>query len=141
MSAPCHYYRLLLAHSGGIGDYRCFGGAELRRSTDGGVSFGETVCAIPADWSPKKGWCELPVPAEANMSTYGIGNTHDGPVLVGHKQSNSLTLLFDCIPNATQTFDPPTTGERIWAVRSTDVSRTVHACMHGWWPERYIPLT
>ena len=62
---------LLLAHSGGIADYRCFGGAELRRSTDGGKTFGETICAIPADWSPKEGWCELPVPPLANMSTYG----------------------------------------------------------------------
>ena len=58
----------------------------------------------------------------------GIGNTHDGPVLVGHKKTNSLTLLFDCIPNATQTFDPPTVGERIWAVRSTDVSQCVTYC-------------
>ena len=111
---------LLLAISGGIADYRCFGGAMVKRSTDGGQSWGAPICAIPPAWQEKvgEGWCVPPKPTP-NVSTYGIGNTHDGPVIVGHVATNSATLLFDCMPNSTSVDGPPQ-GEEIWAVRSTD---------------------
>ena len=114
---------LLLAISGGIADYRCFNGAMIKRSTNGGRTWGEAICAIPADWAGK-GWCVPPKPTP-NVSTYGIGNTHDGPVIVGHTATNSTTLLFDCIPNTTSADSHiPSKGEQIWAVRSTDAGLT-----------------
>jgi hypothetical protein len=117
---------VLLAISGGIGDWRCYGGAQIRKSTNGGVSWGGNICAIPADWSPKAGWCTPPHPTP-NVSMYGIGNTHGGPVLVGHAATRSATMLFDCIPNAAhpeEFKDAPPAGGRTWAVRSTDEGET-----------------
>ena len=58
---------------------------------------------------------------------YGIGNTHGGPVIVGHAATNSATMLFDCTPNAkfpAELRDTAPGGGRVWAVRSTDGAAT-----------------
>eukprot|EP01043_Picozoa_sp_COSAG02_P009674 COSAG02_NODE_331_length_24480_cov_22.114720_10_plen_561_part_00 len=118
----------LLAISGGIGEaWRCYAGALIAKSTDGGLSFGRSICTIPADWSPPSGhWCTPPEPTP-NVSMYGIGNTHGGPVIVGHTATNSATMLFDCIPNPKhpqELKDTAPGGGRVWAVRSTDGAET-----------------
>ena len=117
----------LLAISGGIGEaWRCYAGALIKKSTDGGRSWGPDICTVPADWAPASGWCTPPEPTP-NVSMYGIGNTHGGPVIVGHAATNSATMLFDCTPNAkfpAELRDTAPGGGRVWAVRSTDGAET-----------------
>ena len=75
---------LLLAISGGIADYRCFGGAMVKRSTDGGRSWGQHICAIPADWQEKvgEGWYVHPRVFSTVEKTRGTPYTKQSTTLM-----------------------------------------------------------